>query len=100
MILIVDQNREGRDGVRRLLTRVGYRVECVGTGAEAMAYLRMVRPSAVLIGASPASHEALDVLLQMRQDPRMAAVPVFVMSDGENAGFEAESMRMGAMTRW
>ena len=49
MILIVDQNREGRDGVCRLLSRVGYRVECVGTGAEAMAYLRMVRPSAVLM---------------------------------------------------
>lgn len=93
MILIVDQSREGREGVRRLLTRVGYRAECVGTAQEAIAYLRMVRPSAVIISEGGAGPEVLEAL---REDAKSSSVPVLIIGEGDDSTAGQEFGRLGA----
>lgn len=95
MILIVDNNREGREALRRLLTRVGYRAESVAAGQEAIDYLRAVRPRLVILDVSDPMGFGLEVLKQIRHDDAMVGIPVVVRTPGHESTAEQEARRLG-----
>jgi two-component system chemotaxis response regulator CheY len=95
VILIVDDNREGRDALKRLLVRVGYRAESVGVGTEALDYLRAVRPKLVILDVTDALGTGMGVLREIRKDPEMLGVPVVVRTAGEESKAEMEARKLG-----
>lgn len=95
VILIVDNNREGREALRRLLTRVGYRAESVAAGQEAIDYLRAVRPRLVILDVSDPMGFGLEVLKQIRHDDAMVGIPVVVRTPGHESTAEQEARRLG-----
>src|SRR4051812_34409279 len=96
VILIVDNNREGREALRRLLTRVGYRAESVTAGEEALDYLRAVRPHLVILDVTDPMGVGLNVLREMREDETMLSIPVVVRTNGDDSKAELEARRLGA----
>lgn len=95
MILIVDNNREAREALRRLLTRVGYRAETVAAGQEALDYLRAVCPRLVILDVSDPMGVGLDVLRAIRQEETLVGMPVVVRTTGHDSKAEQEARRLG-----
>jgi CheY-like chemotaxis protein len=76
--------------MRMLLARVlgdrGYQVTCADGGADAIRQLRETLPDLVIVDLLMPGVTGWDVLEVLGGDPRLAAVPVVVVtSDGERA---------------
>jgi CheY-like chemotaxis protein len=80
MILVVDDNRDVRIVLSRLLEIEGYSVACVAGGLDALAFMRTLKPRLVLLDYSMPDIDGLEVLTAVRGDPRLADVPVIIFS--------------------
>lgn len=80
-ILIVDDNHDVRDVLRELLTEVGYRVSAAANGQEAFTLLQQPPlPHLILANLVMPVMNGWVFLAQLKQDSRLAAIPVVVLS--------------------
>lgn len=79
-ILVVDDEPDIRAILRRLLAGEGYDVCEAQNGQEALARVRECRPAAVLMDITMPHLSGLDVLRRLRHTPRLAQVPVVLMT--------------------
>ncbi|MCC8395737.1 response regulator [Paraburkholderia sp. MMS20-SJTR3] len=94
-LLIVDDNADLRAYLRRLLAgRWG--VTLAANGAQALALAREQVPDLVLTDVMMPALDGFELLQQIREDPRLAHVPVVLLTAraGEEAGIEG--LRAGA----
>jgi signal transduction histidine kinase len=94
-ILLVDDNADMRDYVRRLLEGL-YTVEAVESGTRALAAARARPPDLVLSDVMMPGLDGFGLLRELKAEPRTAAVPVILLS--ARAGEEAtvEGLEAGA----
>lgn len=95
MILIVDNNREAREALARLLNRVGYRAETAAAGQEALDYLRAVCPRLVILDVTDPMGIGLQVLEQIRHEDALVGTPVVVRTAGHDTPDAVEARRLG-----
>lgn len=96
MILVVDDDADIGDLLARLLRGVGLQGEAVTSGTAALAVLEGLRPEAVILDQQMPVMTGLDVLRQMRQNPRLEKIPVIIYSgDGKPEDIK-EARRLGA----
>jgi PAS domain S-box-containing protein len=95
-ILLVDDNADMREYVSRLLTQAGYAVEAVADGVTALRSARKYKPNLVLTDVMMPGLDGFGLLRELRTDPRLAEMPIILLS--ARAGEEAriEGMRSGA----
>ena len=95
-ILIADDNTDMREYLARLLAGAGYRVEAVADGQQALDAIRVDVPDLVVSDVMMPRLDGLALVSTLRADPRMAAVPVLLLS--ARAGQEAsiEGLQAGA----
>lgn len=75
-IFVVDDDREIAEGVRRILSRRGYRVEVSHSAEEALRKLEQVKPDLVLSDLEMGGGmTGLDFARRLRENPRRADVP-------------------------
>ena len=98
-ILIVDDNLDGCRPLAKLLKHQGHRGICVGSGEEALAYLRSHRPDLVLLDVMMPDVDGYEVLRAVRRDPRTAHVPV-IMFSAVAGEFIDRAFREGATDYW
>jgi CheY-like chemotaxis protein len=80
-ILIVDDNQDVRDVLVELLTDVGYLVAAAANGQEAFTLLQQPPlPDLILANLMMPVMNGWVFLGQLKQDPRLAAIPVVVLS--------------------
>jgi len=81
-ILIVDDNPEVRDALGALLESDGYRVLIASDGREALDLLRRleVAPSLVILDLMMPLLNGWDFRAEQSRDPRIASIPVIVVS--------------------
>jgi CheY-like chemotaxis protein len=84
MLLVADDHADTREILVRLLKRDGYDVAAVESGEDAMAYLSTSKPALVILDHSMPGMDGLQVLERMKQDPRLADVPVIMFSAHES----------------
>ncbi len=68
---------------------LGYAVEAVSSGEDAISHVRADKPSAVVLDVGPAGHpDGWGVLAALREDPATTEIPVIVISgrDGQEHG--------------
>jgi DNA-binding response OmpR family regulator len=83
-VLVVEGNRFMRAAMTRILQRQGRRCMAVGSVSEAKMTLREHHPSCVLADFSFEDRESgVDLLLWMRTQPGLEAVPCGLMSSGD-----------------
>jgi two-component system, chemotaxis family, chemotaxis protein CheY len=81
-VLLVEDDEDTRDVVRMLLEEEGYSVVCAADGQEAIAYLASCEtsPCLVLLDLQMPRVGGVAVLRWMSGHPKMAGVPVAVIS--------------------
>jgi CheY-like chemotaxis protein len=100
MILIVDDFRDGAEALCRLITRHGYPCKWIGSGPEALAYIRShppEQPLLVVLDHMMPEMRGIEVLRQIRQDPRISATAVMFFSAGFDVGVRDEALTLGAL---
>jgi CheY-like chemotaxis protein len=85
-ILVADDDESMRILLARVLGDQGYQVTCAHGGAEAIRRLRETPPDLVILDLLMPGVTGWDVLEVLRGDPRLAPIPVVVVTaDGERA---------------
>lgn len=79
-VLIVDDNDDGRDVLCDLLGSYGFQVASARNGVEALAYLSDRRPALILLDLMMPEMNGWELLARLEGDPRLAAIPVAVIS--------------------
>jgi CheY-like chemotaxis protein len=97
-VLVVEDDRDVRDSLSELLELEGYRAVAAGSGVEALDLLKraVLKPCLILLDWLMPGMSGHGFLEAARRSPKLASVPVIVLS-GATAGDEAEeAARAGA----
>ena len=92
-ILVVDDDRDFRDGLRLALEMNGYQVEEAGNGTEAFDQIQAKPPLLVLLDLQMPVMNGRELLQKLRGAPDTKEIPVVIIS---GFGFEWEAELMGA----
>lgn len=79
-ILVVDDEEDIRNLLKKLLTFDGYDVIEAKTGREALERLRTARPSAILLDAMLPEIHGFDICATLKKSPAFQATPIIVIS--------------------
>jgi CheY-like chemotaxis protein len=92
-ILVVDDDDDFRGALGEVLSEAGYPVQEAENGEVALARAREELPGIVLLDLKMPVLDGWGVMERMRQDPKMAGIPILILSA---YGFEWESELLGA----
>ena len=88
-VLVIDDDADARDLLRRFLAREGFDTITAADGAEGLRLARQFRPSLITLDVVMPKMDGWAVLQQLRADPALAAVPIVMLSilDEQEKGF-------------
>jgi two-component system, NtrC family, sensor kinase len=95
-ILVVDDERAFRAMVVTVLRRQGYEVYDAGDVSEGLALAFAQRPGLILSDLNLAGGNGFDLLKELRSHPETSAIPVIVMTGGQQHVSPRSSMDRGA----
>jgi DNA-binding NtrC family response regulator len=95
-ILIVDDEKNLRDGLAEAVRDLGYDTLAAASGREALAIAAADRPDAVLLDLRMPDMDGLQVLTRLRAAPNGASIPVAIITAYATAANTIEAMRLGA----
>jgi len=79
-IVVVEDESDTAEMFEEMMKLIGYRVvKCFG-GARALAVISEVKPAAVVLDLMMPDISGIEVLRYMRRDPRLAPIPVIIVS--------------------
>lgn len=90
-ILLIDDSPGECELLRQALTQAGFtgRLEITGSGQSALAYLRDHAAGEelglILLDLKLRGERGVDVLRQLKQDPRFAHIPVVILTSSDDA---------------
>jgi CheY-like chemotaxis protein len=99
MILLVDDFADGREALCGLIGAWGYPCQGAGNGHEALAFIRShppEQPLLVVLDSMMPDMSGIEVLQQIRSDPKIAPTPVVMFSAGFNTARRDEAITLGA----
>jgi DNA-binding response OmpR family regulator len=79
-ILVVDDDTNTRVLLRLLLEQHGYCVSLAPDGEVGLALAEAQRPDLILLDVAMPRRSGMDVYLDLRNDPRIADIPVLIIS--------------------
>jgi diguanylate cyclase (GGDEF)-like protein len=95
-ILIVDDDRDSVDLLRKWLTMEGYDVASAATGQEALQRIGADHPDLVLLDLLIPPPDGLQVIRAVKKDRVMSAIPVVVMTVKRDVQSKVEALKSGA----
>src|SRR5438270_402774 len=95
-ILVIDDQKELADLVRRALEREGYDVIVATSGRSGLEIAREQRPDLVVLDLTMPDIDGLEVCRALRQDPRRGAIPILVLSARAAAADRVAGLEVGA----
>jgi len=89
IVLVVDDDPNARELLRRHLQRGGYAVRTAANGEEAMQLARTLKPDVVTLDVLMPQVDGWAVLSAMKDDPALAEIPVVMVTivDNQSIGF-------------
>jgi PAS domain S-box-containing protein len=89
IVLVVDDDPNARELLRRHLQRGGYAVRMAANGEEAMQLARTLQPDVVTLDALMPQMDGWAVLSAMKEDAVLAEIPVIMVTivDNQSIGF-------------
>ena len=79
-ILVVDDEADARDLLRRTLEADGYRVVVARSGAEALQHAERERPALITLDVMMPAMDGWAVLRKLKSDSELASIPVVMLS--------------------
>lgn len=100
-ILIVEDAQDIADSMQDLLTAEGYAVTCASTGRKALERLRAQPelPDLILLDLMMPDMDGQTFRAEQRKDPRLARVPVVLMTASGDASALAVELEARAVLR-
>jgi adenylate cyclase len=95
-ILVVDDDEENRELLRRRLVREGHRVRTAKGGLEALAILQDEPVDLVLLDVMMPDLDGPAVLQRLKQDPERRHIPVLMISALDETDSVVRSIELGA----
>ncbi|NUN65808.1 response regulator [Pseudanabaena biceps] len=95
-ILIVDDNRDLRGYLRRVLTQSGYQVISARNGAHGYAQAQEHRPDLIVTDLMMPQVSGLDLIALIRQDSILSGTPIILLTAKANEETRIEGTEMGA----
>lgn len=93
-ILVVDDERDIREGSERILSRIGFQLSTAARGDEALGIFDQVRPAIVLLDLKMPGLDGMEVLKRLREmDPGILVIVITGYATVETA---IEAMKQGA----
>ncbi len=86
LVLVVDDNEEGRSTLKLWLERQGYRVAEAANGYEAVQAATYKRPDLILMDISMPEFDGCAAMVHIRENEAARDVPIVVLSAFEYAG--------------
>jgi signal transduction histidine kinase/DNA-binding response OmpR family regulator len=88
-VLVIDDNTDSRDVLRRTLEADGHAVATAPGGEEGLALARELSPSLILLDVMMPGMDGWAVLRQLKSDPALEAIPVAMVTvvDDERMAF-------------
>jgi two-component system, cell cycle response regulator DivK len=94
-ILIVDDRATSRELLRTVLEKQGYAVTEAADGDEALQKVRAESPHLVLLDLQMPVRDGYEVLRELRQDPRFAALPIIAITASAMQGDRERALAAG-----
>ena len=95
-ILVIDDQKDFADLVRRSLEQEGFDVILAPDGSTGLRIAREHRPDLIVLDLSMPDMDGLDVCRQLRADPRHARLPILVLSARASAADRVQGLEIGA----
>jgi len=95
-VLIVEDEPDIRNLIVHHLTRDGFRCRTAGSGAEALARVRVVAPDLVVLDLMLPEMTGLEVCRRLRADPTTAGVPIIMLTAKTDEVDRIVGLEMGA----
>src|SRR3984957_11918313 len=96
VILIVDDEKNLRDGLSEAVCDLGYHALVAASGREALTAAATNKPDAVLLDLRMPDMDGLQVLTRLRATGNGAKIPVAIITAYATAANTIEAMRLGA----
>jgi len=95
-VLIVDDEPVGRDTLEALLTGQGHNLAFAANGVEALAQAAELLPDVILLDVMMAGMDGFEVCRRLRADPRLADVPIVMVTALDDRDSRLEGIEAGA----
>jgi PAS domain S-box-containing protein len=79
-LLVIDDDPNARDVLRRVFTKDGFRVEEAVNGESGLAQARALRPDAITLDVLMPGMDGWAVLTALKADPELADIPVIMLT--------------------
>jgi len=89
LVLVVDDDPNVQDLMRRLLTKEGFRVVTASTGDEGLKLAGKLHPDVITLDVMMPRKDGWAVLSDLKADPELADIPVIMLTimDSKNMGY-------------
>jgi chemosensory pili system protein ChpA (sensor histidine kinase/response regulator) len=94
--LIIDDNRQTADALKQMLDILGIAARTAYGASPAMAALSQFTPRAVLLDINMPGLDGTEILAYLRREPRLADVPVIVITSDDQPETRQRVMKGGA----
>jgi CheY-like chemotaxis protein/anti-sigma regulatory factor (Ser/Thr protein kinase) len=94
-VLVADDDDDNRRLVVQLLESVGFLVQNVGNGHEALSRIRTVRPDLILTDLVMPTLDGMELVRAIRTNPALHAIPVVAMSASASDYTREEALQAG-----
>jgi PAS domain S-box-containing protein len=88
-VLVVDDDPQVGDLLRRFLTKEGFEVVATTEGAQVLSLARQIQPQAITLDVMMPDVSGWSVLAELKADPELSSIPVIILSmvDDQRVGF-------------
>jgi CheY-like chemotaxis protein len=94
--LIIDDNRQTADALQQMLGVLEVEARVAYGSSPAIEILRKFTPSLILLDINMPGVDGLEVLAYLRREPRLAPIPVVVITSDDQPETRARVMKGGA----
>jgi chemosensory pili system protein ChpA (sensor histidine kinase/response regulator) len=95
-LLVVDDSISIRKYVQRFLNRIGYEVEAVSDGMEALNIMGRISFDAVITDLEMPVMHGYDLMAEMRKNPELMNIPIIVLTSRAGDKHRQKALEMGA----
>ena len=94
--LIIDDNRQTADALHQMLDVLGVEARVAYGSSPAMSILRTLTPLLICLDINMPGVDGLEILSFLRREPRLASVPVVVITSDDQPETRERVMKDGA----
>src|SRR6185369_3790398 len=96
LVMVVDDSLTVRQFSGRLLRRAGYQVAAAKDGVDALQQMQETVPGLMLLDIEMPRMDGFELTKAMRADPRLAAVPIIIITSRTAEKHRAYALELGA----